>query len=822
MATAKAAFKVQSTALVPAVLEPEPVIDNEQVHVLHVEPNSIAMDIVHAISDSVSAVIQPLQVAAVASTIVPAAQRPRQHLPFIEPYKVRVLGVDYHDARRGDAVRACEPVNAVSRWLEYSPDTQRLLLLYRHRPAQAHIASWIGASAGENRLRSFSEYLSLAQFTFSKDGVASRALSAAAESPAPDPDTIVQTSAAFLADPLDTIDRRASSFASTRISTALFDHALAAGAPQALLDRIATTVGPTQPITPVSAYNADPSKATVRSAMVELAPALLALVNVGYTKGENLLITRTAFLAAVETWSLAANCHEIHHALKPDDWLGRLIYDYTNLLRGTPHNGTPEEEEWLKAQIIARYGAMDLPTFTEFVEFYWRAQQVFPGQSIFVAKTDVRRAYHLQRWTPTGSLQLALRITDDVIMVPITWGFGSREAPYAFSPVSSYVDWAHLQRMLAQGIPAPLSGTFIDDTVTFGPRPFLDDEVAAHEALLQAALHPGAVNTAKRSVTTCDDVLGIRFDTVSARAGLSHKAFLKLLYVFFVCLPEQMTPATKVNLHTVQVIASLAHCYGKLFPLLRHTASVFYKALAGSQHATSPRYLDDRQLANVELWRNFLFVAHSHASIASTPLIDAYYNDPVIGGNVYMAGGLEVYSDASEEALGGYVPGVGWFEITVEDLLSNASLAPDTKIPIAYLELIAYIVVYLFAVAVQPDANHVHIHVDNQNAQQWAAGHISTKSDIANNCVSLNSYLQVFLGILQTRSYIRSAENIVADAISRRRFRRSTQLQEYRLQPHLWRLLCDLLTAPASCAWPTQANALTTLGCGASSLFSPL
>jgi hypothetical protein len=248
---------------------------------------------------------------------------------------------------------------------------------------------------------------------------------------------------------------------------------------------------------------------------------------------------------------------------------------------------------------------------------------------------------------------------------------------------------------------------------------------------------------------------------------------------------------------------------------------VFYKALKGQhQQPTSARYFSDRQIVCVALWRDFLFAAHSHASIVSSPLNDVYYNDPVIGGKVYMAGGLEVYSDASEVALGGYIADLGWFEIKVEDLLAAAGLPPNTKIHIAYLEMIALIVVYLFAVAMQPDIKHVHVYVDNQNAQGWATGNIKTDNDIANNCVCVNSYLQVSLGVLQTRSYLPSAENKNADAISRLIFRENSALQEYRLERPLLIFLCDLLTTRNSSAWPSRLRELMPQGSGVSSLFS--
>ena len=134
--------------------------------------------------------------------------------------------------------------------------------------------------------------------------------------------------------------------------------------------------------------------------------------------------------------------------------------------------------------------------------------------------------------------------------------------------------------------------------------------------------------------------------------------------------------------------------------------------------------------------------------------------------------------------------------------------------------MIALLVVYLFAVAMQPDIKHVHVYVDNQNAQGWATGHIKTDNDIANNCVCVNSYLQVCLSVLQTRSYLPTAENVNADDISRLVFREHSTLQEYRLGQPLLMFLGHLLNTSDSGAWPKLLRQLMPRSSATSSLFS--
>lgn len=235
-----------------------------------------------------------------------------------------------------------------------------------------------------------------------------------------------------------------------------------------------------------------------------------------------------------------------------------------------------------------------LPDGEFFIQCFWDATSALPGEKMGISKTDVRRAYHTIGWTPAGSLKLAIKFAPDLIAMPIKCGFvqfGKWEPPYAFGLISRWLDFQHQKRMSRHHPPIdrPLSATFVDDTATMGSFRFLEAEVPASEDRISSDIHETAVNVNKRLIKQQLDLLGIRMDVHNERAGLSHKAYLKLVYVFFVVLPPVVTTSTMLPIKSIQCIASLARHYGFYIPPMRFSASILYQALRGrTGHLSSP------------------------------------------------------------------------------------------------------------------------------------------------------------------------------------------------------------------------------------------
>ena len=202
--------------------------------------------------------------------------------------------------------------------------------------------------------------------------------------------------------------------------------------------------------------------------------------------------------------------------------------------------------------------------------------------------------------------------------------------------------------------------------------------------------------------------------------------------------------------------------------MLRATSSSFFSAIRGGKG--SHRRLSQRQIDDIFLWRCVLLTALTHAKILQTSFNAVISLSKEYRHLAYQRADCVAYSDASgremesgivnaREALGIYVPGRGYLFWEW----------PVGAVPIACIELLASIIAYLLTAYLLPDAKHCHLYIHNQNAIAWSMGKIKTEDNFARNLCCLNALIQGGLkGCFQSREYIRSKDNRVADAISRR------------------------------------------------------
>lgn len=182
------------------------------------------------------------------------------------------------------------------------------------------------------------------------------------------------------------------------------------------------------------------------------------------------------------------------------------------------------------------------------------------------------------------------------------------------------------------------------------------------------------------------------------------------------------------------------------------------------------RHLSQRQIDDILLWRSVLVTAFTHAKILQTSFDAVILLSKEYRHLAPSRADVLAYSDASgredqpgvmlvKEALGIYVPEKGYLFWEW----------PADAVPIACIELLASIIAYLLTNYLVPGAKHVHLYIDNQNAIAWSMGKIKTEDVFARNLCCLNALIQGGLrGCFQSREYIRSKDNRVADAISRR------------------------------------------------------
>ena len=213
-------------------------------------------------------------------------------------------------------------------------------------------------------------------------------------------------------------------------------------------------------------------------------------------------------------------------------------------------------------------------------------------------------------------------------------------------------------------------------------------------------------------------------------------------------------------------------------------AYVFYNLLCSPRKLIS---LTRSAITVISLWRSVLQLAFTSPTILTTPIWEFYLTScgpppfPLPSHRELYS----VYTDATLEDIGLYVDQLGWCHISVESF--NAS-----GLTIATLEFFAAILGFLFAIHLQPSP-HVHIFIDNQNAGSWSSGRFHTRSNLIVSLVFLNSSFQNYLNVAQTRSYIRSEDNVNADNISRRLFKQYEELPRFSPSSQILKFLQNFL-----------------------------
>jgi hypothetical protein len=630
-------------------------------------------------------------------------------------------------------------------------------------------------------LPDFYSVYSAAVTRFSPGAVFERANAASAHFPSLDIEHVRRNSELFLADPISFLDSCAASFAHTRLSpAALSDPVFDSFSDISLLREIAL------PVTPFfdSTFVPSVSNARIRPELSKIQPAVDALTRINSDRGEVALVFYDAFIRAAVNPSLPCSLSELWFTEKAGYDLGRLLYDYSNLAGGTPVNS-----DACRLQYREYYGPIVPPSPSTFISVLWRARLCFPGQDIVWAKSDVHRAYHRFRWSPQGSLLLALRTRADIVAIPITGGFGSNGPPFIYNVVTRLVNHQHMVRMSSLGFHRPLCDTFVDDSCTAGPLPFVTSEVDLQEALVVRLFGPSSAH--KREINSLIDIIGVRFNTAADTVGISLKGYLKLVYLLFHVVPPVPTTKTAFSISTIQVLTSLFYRYGLFVPLLRHTASILYHALRGDPKRLVRR-LSYAQLDCISSWRHFLILSFSRSSLLSTPCYDYFHNSPdsrdlsEFGFHPYCC-----YTDATLSTIGLFAPGLGWCQCRLSEFVPGDWI-------IANVEMLGLILGFAFAVFLSPSQPSVHMFVDNQNAEAWSRGSVKTTGLITNILININAALQATLRRTQTREYLDSKSNIDADAISRNAFKNSGKLTRFYVTSRLKMSLTSLLTAPVS------------------------
>ena len=582
------------------------------------------------------------------------------------------------------------------------------------------------------------------------------------------PSQIQEISARFRKDPIGTLNFVADHFQHKRVR---LDKLLDRDFP--LLDDIGYRVReiavhgaqiPTPPNFISSSYGAQ-----IRNSMRPMHLVTEHNYQTSVDRGEGIIVDLCSYREAMNAMNIPHRLSEHFWRPKPDDDMGRPLSDYSNRSDDLPPVNTPAAYE----AILEKFGKIDSPTLPHFIKKFYDIQSIFPNQILYWLKADARRAYHRFRWDPTTSLMYAILLDDDKVYIPITGSFGTTAAPFVYENLRKVIQRQHISRITKLNLRLPsgimltdLGDSYVDDDIKCGPKNLLDHELIEIKADIMA-LGDDAYNEKKEILETRCEILGMLCDNQTKLICLPPRAFFKLIYAFFLSTPPTIAAGiTRLPLRLIQQMASLTLHYTQGIYFLRYTAYDFFRMT--SRQIKYRNNIVDRKVADaIHLWRAALLTAYrDNYAILTTSYAAVLYNSPPFRHLAHTATTHHIYSDASRTLttaeMGVFYPDYGWIYLRWP--------TPDAP-SIAALELCAAVLAYMFTLYIHPTCKHIHQFIDNTNAITWMNAKTRTDTPLITNLTIVNAVLQSLnTNCLQTKEYIASADNHVADAISRNKF----------------------------------------------------
>ena len=514
-----------------------------------------------------------------------------------------------------------------------------------------------------------------------------------------------------------------------------------------------------------SDFEPNPYLAKVRKSMSDIQPALNVLASKAVRKGEAIIVSYDIFLETIEHFNIK-NVHmsEIHHRYKEDDDLGRMLFDYTNLNGGEPIN-----TETLKDSLENTFGCLKHPSVASLLNQYYVVKECFPNEILKWSKQDISGAFNRLLWSLEQMLLFSIRLSDDLVLIPLTVGFGTSIGPYGFGPISRLFVHMHKLRISKLNIRNPssnklldtLGDMYADDNIICGPHDLLVEEQINHHNDIVKLIGDDGENMSKRSIGVTMTILGIHCDNKTELACPSWRAYLKLIYAFFVLIHNELKVGQRISIKIIQTIASLALRYSQTIPMLKFTSSYLFKSLRGIKSHHTEIKLNNNIISSIKLWRVVLRQAFQDPCILQSPYKAIIYNDKNYLNSAINDADFLIWTDAATNpvrGLGIYCS-LGWLDI----------IWPIEE-PIATLEMLAAVIGYMFAMFLNPKTCHVHMFIDNKNAEAWLSGRIHSESKFACSLVILNSFLQdKYKQCVQTKEFLSTIQNHIADAISRQK-----------------------------------------------------
>lgn len=301
---------------------------------------------------------------------------------------------------------------------------------------------------------------------------------------------------------------------------------------------------------------------------------------------------------------------------------GRMLIDPSNASEGNPVLNTPE----VKLVYEQLYGVLKLTSIKEILRraIAYCELNGFPLEVLRLWKLDVKNAFGVPKIRPSHASYLAIRISEDTIMIHLNGQFGVGGQPIVYGPFS---------RATLEALRPKLSGVidvYVDDYIGIAEASKADPDMVTAKSFLLGVLGPDGLSPKDVPPTSAGEILGWLVDFTAGTIRPSDRAIRKLALVFLTL--DISSSNLRWSLHTCQVLASLSERYSHGILGMRPFVQPFIKLTnsAGDttvRSAKAKRRVSSEAIQAVVMWRPVIVLMLTHPEWLAVP-ISAFIRDP--------------------------------------------------------------------------------------------------------------------------------------------------------------------------------------------------
>ena len=507
---------------------------------------------------------------------------------------------------------------------------------------------------------------------------------------------------------------------------------------------------------------------------------------------------------------LTLHCSPLFLAKKRDKPRGRLVVNYS-------HDGPNHiAKKSLLAQV---FGRITTPQIANICQLVINAHKVFPGQELVGLRRDIDNAYHRMRYSLPSSMLCATQISigpTTYAIIPTVALMGDQDVNSSFDQVTKAInEKLSLYTEAITKSRLSLTTTATDDIIGIGSKQFISDlsdqigRIVGDGRAPGLCSHSSAISQHKDLYGSTIEILGWLFDIPNQTISPTALTFAKLINLFFVETADSSQPGQRISvLLLMRLGAHATRSADVITPMLPYSRS-FHQNTRGSCNPTTSVYLTKRSSHDITMWQALLTYAFNNAEILFAKTYAPTLRHRLFPTETnterdhrgFLHANHVLYSDActgdhtknNPPGVGGYLPNYAWFGTSVPALQfmrhSSGDLVPTS---INILELLGLIFTLAVAVAALPTTPNTHIHIfcDNTTCVSKVRT-LRATHPVYSYLLFAYSFLQIRSQVTVTIGSIPGADNITADAASRRfqvpngpNIRQSlVNLQQYNISP---------------------------------------